>query len=202
MTNENTKLQQEALVGMGVAVAEATARFAGKYELYIKSLKKFAARTAEEGVMDLGAARAMEAEELRQYVHGLKGVTANLSINDAYKMLVEIEQSIKDGNTDFEKYEKLQNYLPETARNIHALLSADEPAAPATAKGSAADCKILLSELLNHLQMGKAHECERVVARLRSAAWEGMDASLLNGICLAVEGYDYARAMEMIENVR
>ena len=200
--DENTKAQQQALIAIGVAADEATARFAGKYELYAKSLKKFAAGIVADGVTPLAEARVMEAEELRRYAHSLKGVTANLSINDAYRMLQEFEQSVKDGSPDFAQYQEIEAYLPEVAGRIVTVLEGggqQAAGAPAKPPGTGAECRGLLQDLSESLLYGKARVSEQIIAALAEKTWSGIDPASLSKICTAVEDYDYAGAMEMID---
>jgi HPt (histidine-containing phosphotransfer) domain-containing protein len=194
------KKQQEELTNLGVAVEEAVKRFGGKYELYLKTLRKFTADLAENSIKDPQEARAMEAEELRNYVHSLKGVAGNLALNAAYEMLVEVEQTIKDGNPDYDKYEKLHLYLPDLARKIINLLNVGAGLAPpAIPAGSAAEYRQLLASLKENLLFGKANECERLAGELGKKAWENSDSALLQELIKAIDGYDYTKAMEIVD---
>jgi HPt (histidine-containing phosphotransfer) domain-containing protein len=205
-----TQQQQLELTNLGVAVDDAVKRFAGKYELYVKTLRKFAADLAEKGITEPQKALAMEAEELRGYVHSLKGVAGNLALNTAYEMLVEVEQSIKEGQTDFVKYEKLYVYLPDLARRITALLNEGEthvhpagihPVGDGLARpaGNETEYRQLLTELKENLLIGKASECERLAGLLGKKSWEGGDSALIQQLQQAIDGYDYGKAMEIID---
>jgi HPt (histidine-containing phosphotransfer) domain-containing protein len=192
--------QKSELTALGVGVAEATARFAGKYELYQKTLRKFAGDIAANGIMEPAKARATEAAELQKYVHGLKGVAGNLALTTAYQLLVEVEQSIKDGTPDYAKYEALYAYLPETARKISALL-AEESEAAARTGGTDAEGLTLLTNLSFFLNAGNATECEKLLAQLAAKSWPNLSEEVLGKITKAIEGYDYAGALEIIKNV-
>jgi HPt (histidine-containing phosphotransfer) domain-containing protein len=201
MTTIDVEKQKEELAALGVGVAEATARFAGKYELYQKTLRKFAADIAANGIMEPEKARATEAAELQKYVHGLKGVTANLAINKAYQLLVEVEQTIKDGAPDYAKYETLYAYLPDAAKKITVILAEDSEPAAAKARGTNEECLPLLTNLSYFLNAGNAAECEKLLAQLSAKSWPNLDEAVLEKITKAIEGYDYAGALEIIKNV-
>ena len=202
MDDEKIIKQQESLTCLGVNVSDAVLRFGGKYELYIKSLKTFAADIIANGIYDLDCATQMEAENLRKYVHGLKGVTANLSIVDINLLLIEIEQSIKAGRTDFEKYQFFCDIIRKRCQEITDLLGADEVPAVSQGHGTADECRAHLKVLNKFLLMGKAKESEEIVVKLREKLWENTDNDTILKICNAVDGYDYAVAMETIDNVR
>jgi HPt (histidine-containing phosphotransfer) domain-containing protein len=203
----DTTQQQLELTNLGVAVDDAVKRFAGKYELYVKTLRKFAADLAEKGITEPQKAFAMEAEELRSYVHSLKGVAGNLALGTAYEMLVEVEQSIKEGQTDFVKYEKLYVYLPDLARRIDALLNEGEthvhPAGVhpegAYPAGTETEYRQLLAELKENLLLGKASECERLAGLFGKKSWENSDPAQITALQQAIDGYDYGKAMEIVD---
>jgi HPt (histidine-containing phosphotransfer) domain-containing protein len=196
------------LIELGLNADEAVRRFMGKQELFVKSLKKFVVDITENGVVSTQDAMGMEPEDFRKYVHGLKGVTANLSMLEMNALLIEIEQTIKAGNPDFEKYEHFSEVFPKLAREILDLIIAEEGPAETKASsagetpGSAEECREHLMKLNKYLMLGMAKECEGVMALLREKAWEGFDENLIKGICDAVDGYDYAKAMEMIDEAR
>jgi hypothetical protein len=66
MTTVDVEKQKAELTALGVGVAEATARFAGKYELYQKTLRKFAGDIVANGIMEPAKARATEPAELQK----------------------------------------------------------------------------------------------------------------------------------------
>jgi HPt (histidine-containing phosphotransfer) domain-containing protein len=193
--------QKSELTALGVGVAEATARFAGKYELFQKTLRKFAGDIAENGIMEPAKARETEPAELQKYVHGLKGVAGNLALTTAFQLLVEVEQTIKDGAPDYAKYEALYAYLPETARKITAILAEDSAPAAAKAMGTNEECLPLLTNLSYFLNAGNAAECEKILTQLSAKSWPNLSEEVLGKITKAIEGYDYAGALEIIKNV-
>jgi HPt (histidine-containing phosphotransfer) domain-containing protein len=196
-------IQQASLVCLGVHVDDAVRRFAGRYELYLKTLRKFAAEIALNGIMDIEKAKDMEAEELRKYVHGLKGVTANLSLVAANQILIDIEKTIKHGKTDFAKYEEMRNMLPETAKRILEITGKDQETGSLGDRpsGSEAECRELLDKLSTYLSMGKARESEEVITTLNEKTWENIDDTILKEIGKAVDDYDYYGAIEKIKGV-
>ena len=188
------------LIILGIDVNDATVRFAGKFELYAKTLKKFAADISKNGIMAIEEAMGMEPEEWRKYIHGLKGITANLSITNINKLLIEVEQSIKDGNPDYGKYREICDSLPALANKIMELFAGEDENTDKE-NGSPEECRQLLKMLSAYLLFGKAKECEQVIDQLRAKNWTGIAPDLIEKICNAVEGYDYAKAMEIINDI-
>ncbi|MCL2718869.1 MAG: hypothetical protein FWE14_08850 [Lachnospiraceae bacterium] len=194
---------RKELIKLGIDADDAIYRFAGKEALYLKSLKKFVVDITTNGVINVGEAVAMNLEDLGKYVHGLKGVTANLSMTKINALLIEIEQTIKAGTPDYAKYEYFCTKLPELARQILALITASESPARTdkVASGSEAECREQLRLLYSYLQRGLARECEGVTTELRDKEWAFFEKARLSKICDAVDGYDYAGAMEMIDDL-
>lgn len=196
----------ERLTELGLNADEAVRRFMGKQELFVKSLKKFATDITTNGVVSIKDAMAMEREDFRKYIHGLKGVTANLSMLKMNALLIEIEQSIKAGNPDFVQYKYFCTAFPQLASEILDLIIAEEGPMEANASadivGGEEECREHLMKLNKFLLLGRAKECEEIITLLRAKTWDYFDANLLKGICDAVDGYDYAKAMEMIDEAR
>jgi HPt (histidine-containing phosphotransfer) domain-containing protein len=192
---------KEELKALDINVDDAINRFIGREDRYFQALGKFAADIIKNGLIDISKARTMEHEDLRKYIHGLKGVTANLSLTVINGLFIETEQSIKAGNPDFEKYQYLSALLHETSQKIIALLSEIIKPEKTDEKGSGAECRELLASLNNALQAGNANESEQVVKKIRAKNWDNINVVLLNRICELVDGYDYAGAMEIIEYV-
>lgn len=181
---------------LGIDVEEATKRFGGKYELYCKSLRKFAAEMVVNKMMDSAAAAEAEPDELRKYIHSLKGVTANLSIKEDNRLLVMMEQTIKAGEPDIGLYQLLSQHMLRTSKGIMLLLGREEE--KKLAAGSWDECKELLDGLKQLLLLAKAKECEQQIEQIRAKEWDNVDAELLDKICTAVENYDYNNAMTII----
>ncbi|MDR2547574.1 MAG: hypothetical protein LBC96_08775 [Lachnospiraceae bacterium] len=200
--SDSTTRQQDALIELGVDVDEATVRFAGKYELYRKSLKKFVAGFVESEMTSIEEAQEMDIEEFRRYLHSMKGVTGNLSITKAYQLFAETEQSAKTGIVDYDKYAQLLDYWPATAKSIFELLTQDEDEQAAMVnlpRGEEAECRQLLAELRGKLLLGKALECERIIKSLSEKEWDNIDKALLKRICQTVDNYEFDMAVEMID---
>jgi hypothetical protein len=122
-------------------------------------------------------------------------------LTKAYQLLVEVEQTIKDGAPDYAKYETLYAYLPDTARKIATLLAEDSEPATAKPKGTNDECLPLLTNLSYFLNAGNASECEKILTQLSAKTWPNLSEEVLEKITKAIEGYDYAKALEIIKNV-
>lgn len=196
---------KERLFEIGVDVDDAVRRFMGRQELFIKALKKFVNDIIANGITDIETAMTMDAEEFRKYIHGLKGVTANLSMREMNALLIEIEQSVKAGNPDFVKYEYFHGHFPVMAQQIREIILAEEGPVPAAAfipSGSEEECRELLKKLSKYLMMGMAKECEDITITLRGKSWGNFEKDDLLRVCDAIDGYDYAKAMEMVDDIR
>lgn len=196
---EEDESQKAELEKLGIDVEEATARFAGKYETYCKSLRKFAVDIERKGMMDVARAAESDQEELRRYIHGLKGVTANLSIKEENRLLQEVERSIKSGTPDIGLYRQFYHRMLRLSPMILAIIG--EERQKALEAGSWEECKLLLTELKKLLLLAKARECEQLVERIRAKTWENIDAELLEKICDTVEEYDYSKTLTILEKL-
>jgi len=191
---------KERLIELGIDADDAIRRFNGKFELFIKSLKKFVKDISTNGVTSLNEIKTMDTEDFRKYIHGLKGVTANLSMITANTKLIEIEQSIKDGNPDYEKYGTFIPMFLETARLTLSAIESYETPAKALEAGSENECSELLTQLKQYLIKGMARECEAITTKLRTKSWDFYDTAQITEICNAVDAYDYTKALEQIES--
>ncbi|MCL2051283.1 MAG: hypothetical protein FWG91_06110 [Lachnospiraceae bacterium] len=195
---------KDELKRLGIDADDAIRRFAGKEALFIKSLKKFVVDITTNGVKSLDEAMAMETEDFGKYIHGLKGVTANLSMTDANKLLIEIEQTVKAGAADFSKYENFCTMFPLISFKVLSLIEAEEvPLVPiGAATGSEAECRENLRLLRECLERGMARECDEITKKLRANEWDYFEKALLLKICDKADNYDYAGALEMIDDLR
>lgn len=189
------------LINLGIDVNDGIRRFAGKSDLYLKSLLKFFNGISEKGLIGLAAAKAMDAEEFRRYIHGLKGVSGNLSLIQLNKISIEIEQSVKNGDTDFDKYQTFVDLMLYNTAKVREILASNEDPPPVSGQGSKDECLELLKKLNKYLLLGMAKECEKHAFMLREKQWDKINLKALKTICEAVDNYDYTLAMEMIENV-
>lgn len=196
---ESKNSRKTELEKLGIDVKEATARFAGKYDMFCKSLRKFALDIDQNGMMDVGEAAEAEPEELRKYIHGMKGVTANLSMKEDNRMICEMEQTIRDGIPNMDLYRQLYKHLSQVAKDILQILG-QEKAKPLET-GSWEECVPILMQLKEFLVKGKARECDQTVSQIRARAWENVDSGLLDQICASVEEYNYARTSEILEQL-
>ncbi len=194
-----TDSQKAELEKLGIDVDEATARFAGKYETYCRSLRKFATDMDRNGMMDVAEAAESDLVELRRYIHSLKGVTANLSLKEENLILQKIEQTIKDGNPDIGLYQQLYHRMSRMAPMILAVIGIEQH--KNLEAGSWEECKLLLAELKQLLLLAKAKECEQVIEKIKSKAWENIDAELLEKIYGSVEEYDYSKTLAILEQL-
>jgi len=192
---------KERLIELGIDADDATRRFNGKFDLFIKSLKKFVNGIVTNGVTSINEVTVMDMEDFRKYIHGLKGVTANLSMVRANTLLIEIEQSIKDGKPDYEKYRFFITMFLEMARLTMAVIESGEAPVKDLEIGSENECCELLTELKEYLAKGLARECEGITAKLRAKSWDYFDSTQISAICNAVDGYDYTTAMEEIKTI-
>ena len=194
---------KEEFIKLGIDADSAIRRFAGKEAIFFNSLKKHMLDIEAKGIIELSDAKVMDSEELRKYVHGLKGVTANLSIMSANTLLIEIEQSIKSGQTDFLKYEQFYAMYLDLVKKVLGIYAVYEEAEaePDKAAGSEAECRAYLNRLNECMAHGKARECDEIVTELKGKTWDSFEKSLIDSICNAVENYDYVRAMEIINGI-
>lgn len=194
-----TDSQKAELEKLGIDVDEATARFAGKYETYCRSLRKFATDMDRNGMMSVAEAAESDAVELRRYIHSLKGVTANLSIKEENLMLQKIEQTIKEGNPDIGLYQQLYHRMSRMAPLILTVIGLEQH--KDLEAGSWEECKLLLAELKELLLLAKARECEQIIEKIKAKAWENIDAELLEKIYGSVEEYDYSKTLTILEQL-
>ncbi len=194
---DNLHTQKVELERLQIDIEEATTRFGGKYELYCKSLRKFAVDIVKNGMMDSEEAEQEEPEELRKHIHSLKGVTANLSMKELNLMLQKMEKTIKEGAPDMELYRQFCERMMEVSRSIEEITDSGQQKSDSEV-GNWDECKELLIQLKEFLLLAKAKECEQIVLCLREKKWDNVDTELLEKICSSVEEYDYAKTLSIL----
>ncbi len=95
----------EAIESYGVNISAGLARFAGKKEVYEKFLLKFPKDAIFETLSQ--AIRSKDFDTARKAAHALKGIAANLSIDTFAERAFQLEQALKQENSD--QARKLQN---------------------------------------------------------------------------------------------
>lgn len=185
------------LSNMGIDVKTGVERFGGKKELYKKTLKSFVRETLKDGMMTFDPlSDEKDMDEFKRYIHSMKGVTGNLSMNNIHNMLKKFENSMKSGKPDPQLYHQLETIFLEKCEEILELL--DDKGDTELEVGSASECRDLLNELKTYLGQGKARECERIITKLRKKKWESFDGETIEVICKAVDEYDYQTAIDYI----
>ncbi len=182
----------------GIEVDEAIRRFGGNFSIYRKTLRRFAGETMENGMPDYNEMmEETKREEFRRYIHSMKGVTGNLSINQVNKMLQEFEKGLKAEEADKALYKKLKAQLMKTAADVLNILETDQKTGEVA--GSENELQKLLGRLQDYLMNGKANESEKLAEELRKKKWAGVSQEETDAICEAVEGYDYQKAIDLIK---
>ena len=93
-------VRMEQLKSLGVDIDETMERFVGNEELFFKCLKKFP--TDKNYVLLLDAIKDGNSEDAFEAAHALKGVSANLGLNDLYNEVKVITEVFRAGRMDYD----------------------------------------------------------------------------------------------------
>ncbi|MDR0910568.1 MAG: Hpt domain-containing protein [Spirochaetaceae bacterium] len=96
---------------------DGTQRVMGNAALYTKLLRKCVDENYMQPIEDGYAAGDAEKAELA--IHTLKGISANLSLEDLNKVCVEVEINTKAGKLEQDDLEKLKKIYNETVDAIN-----------------------------------------------------------------------------------
>ncbi len=106
----------------GIHASEGINRFVGKKDRYINSLVRF----AKEEIVFPTFEEAFSEEnhkQMSEMIHGLKGVTGNLSIVNLYHIIVAFEKTDRSGNPDKVLYDEMVTCYFEMKNKILKKLS-------------------------------------------------------------------------------
>lgn len=103
----------------GIDHLSGISRFAGRRELYYRSLFKFVRELPEENMPFSYYQSVDTMDEARRYIHTLKGVAGNLGMTTFYMAIVEFEKVLKDLSLlTPEKYNDYLFVLNQTKKNV------------------------------------------------------------------------------------
>ena len=119
MDNSSNNLFK-ALKDLGVDVDGTISRFVDNSEIYIRFLKRFPDEDRLTPIKD--AIKAKDYDKLLQAAHKLKGVSANLGMNElsgkAAKIVDKVRSSNYDGfEADSDSVEETYNIICDTIKN-------------------------------------------------------------------------------------
>ena len=103
-----------------IALEEGLKRVMGNKKLFIKLLTKFRTDTKLDGLLD--SIKANEMEAARVHAHTLKGVSANLSLQELFLKTQELEAQIKTGTIDPSLTETVTRVFSETMELIDKVI--------------------------------------------------------------------------------
>jgi two-component system sensor histidine kinase/response regulator len=104
-----------------VDLDEGLNRVGGNVKLYVKLLNKFKDTVDVEGI--LAEVRAQDYEKAQISAHTLKGVAANLSLQELFSQAREIEARIKDKTATPEAAESLRLCYNETIQYLDKVIA-------------------------------------------------------------------------------
>ena len=111
-------LDREQLAEYGINYESGIQRFMGKDEMFERFLLKFLADPSYENLR--AAVESGDCQEAFAQAHTLKGVAANLAMDDLYQTVFEATEAFRAGNFEAgkaqlsqitEKYERLVGFL-------------------------------------------------------------------------------------------
>ncbi|MGN0675932.1 MAG: Hpt domain-containing protein [Oscillospiraceae bacterium] len=119
MDNSSNNLFK-ALKDLGVDVDGTISRFVDNSEIYIRFLKRFPDEDRLTPIKD--AIKAKDYDKLLQAAHKLKGVSANLGMNELSGKAAKIVDKVRSGNydgfeADSDSVEEAYNIICDTIKN-------------------------------------------------------------------------------------
>ncbi len=174
----------------GVNTSEGVARFAGKADRYKKALLRFAKEYVTPVIPPTP-------DELKLYVHTIKGVSANLGIKALSELAASIEKEglVSDSLTSFKVS------LVAVCEGIIAVLDSDETAARTfikTESGTKEDFQKTLEKLRTALEESNPTESETLLSKLWKTEWDNVKELDLKPLLTALDNYDFSLALNLL----
>jgi hypothetical protein len=176
----------------GVNAADGLKRFAGNEKLYTKSLLRFATDypppppdTAED--------------ERKKYTHMVKGVAGNLGIYDLAEAAAQSDREI----SDMVKYADFTEQMLAVSEKIKQAFASDGGTvgggtAKAGAAGGREEYLALTARLRLAAERFNPSECETILEKLCSRAWEGIDPGVNDALSKALDNYDFDGILKIL----
>ncbi len=192
----------------GLALHDGVRRLGGNTGLYLSLLEKFAAQyTAPlaglQQLLDTGGA-----EEVLPLVHKAKGVAGNISAQNLFERLAELE-AVLHGEGGTEEVSALITQvnadLGIVRDSIAALLlrTASSAAAPSTKPpGDPVWLREALAGLETHLSARKPKPSREAAARMEAFAWPAAVEALIVRLSRAAARYQFKEALEAVRLIQ
>ncbi|MDR1588411.1 MAG: Hpt domain-containing protein [Treponema sp.] len=100
---------------------EGIKRVMNNNKLYVKLLAKFKAETSLDELINALASGDMEKAQVQ--AHTIKGISANLSLSELFKQVLELETQIKAMSADPNQTEKVKTVFAETMKEIDKVIA-------------------------------------------------------------------------------
>ncbi|GGY93046.1 Hpt domain-containing protein [Pseudoduganella plicata] len=172
------------------------ARLLGDHQVYANVLRRFAgyATSVEEAAAQLAAG---ERDAAHRTLHTLKGAAGLVSAPRLYTLAGNAEAAAERG-------EPVEHMLPPLQETLQALLAAiaeelerNPPPLQAPAAPEQSDGTVLLLELARLLDEGNGSAVD-LATRYAPLLAETIGARLWDDVAIAVDNYDFDRALELL----
>jgi HPt (histidine-containing phosphotransfer) domain-containing protein len=100
---------------------EGIKRVMNNTKLYVKLLTKFKAETMVDELAATLVSGDMENAQVQ--AHTIKGLSANLSLSELFKQVLELETQIKARSVDPNQAEKVKSVFTETIKEIDKVIA-------------------------------------------------------------------------------
>ncbi len=173
----------------GINFEEGLARFGGNVERYNKTLLGFAKEYEELRTYD-------NVEELKRYLHTLKGVAGNLGITEVYLLAKSAETDLRNAD----RLDKLSEKTRQVCKNIHENVSLPETVIIKSSDGTANEYLEYIKKLREAILISNPSECEACIKKLAETRWIGIAEYNLDMLAQAIESYDFDAALSICKN--
>ncbi|MDR2133976.1 MAG: Hpt domain-containing protein [Treponema sp.] len=106
---------------MYINTEEGIKRVMDNTKLYVKLLTKFRAETSLDELVAALASGDMENAQVQ--AHTIKGISANLSLSELFRQVLELETQIKARSVDPGQTEKVKAVFTETLQEIDRVIA-------------------------------------------------------------------------------
>ena len=192
----------------GLAVRAGVQRLGGNTGLYLTLLQRFIAQygTVISGLETLVA--EAPADEAAKTVHKAKGVAGNVSAQEVFETLVELEavlHSEAPGGRAAALAARAAEQMDTVRQSVSVLMQWTAPETAAESGRPAGDPEWLraaLDELEAWLSARKPKPSREALARIESFGWPAAVEALMPRLAQAVSRYQFKEALETVQSIR
>lgn len=181
----------------GVNVFEGIVRFGGKHETYYRSILSFAADLNLKNISYEEFISPENFTENAKFLHTIKGVSGNLSIEEIFRNTLAIERNFLNGTLEKTSFYEWIEICTQVKNTILVFCSKIQDNKNSRI-GSLHELNIYLVDLHKALENYSVTACDEILDDIRSVTWGDEPNEFLEYLYKAIDDYEFDLAINLL----